>query len=322
MTLKLQRLGEDLIHEHICERYIELASRTESLKQDLGIFDRTRSDISIDIEPPPRTSKKRTKKKLPPTILDDRYNLTVEQSITSLHSNRDNSNSTTGYVLWSTTPFFLKWLLYDPQAISFRQGGIVDANVIYGMLKPSTGILELGGGTAGIMPVVLGNYVGTYICTDQRSLINRMQSNIKNNLLQLNKRRCVSKTLGFEPQFDDDEPAVNLETMPLDWEKFHLSHSTTPAELQPLAKCSTVYIVAMDVIYNDYLIDPFLRTLSLLLKFYQNKKINTHCLVGIHLRAQEVVTEFLEKAVLEFDLPFSYIQSDSLDSSRFSLYFM
>lgn len=324
MALKLQKLDQNLVHEHICERYIELGIHAESLGQDLGIYDKAGAETSVDIEPPLASSKKRSKRKQIPTILDDRYNLSVQQSLTSLHSNRDNNNSTTGYVLWSTTPFFLRWLLYDLEAAPLRTGGFVDDFAISGMLEPSTFILELGGGTAGVMPVVLGNYVGSYICTDQRGLISKMQSNIRDNLLQLNKRRCFSNTLGITPPADEDsnDQLVRLETVPLDWEKFKISEFATAPGSQPQRGCSTAYIVAMDVVYNDYLIDPFLRTLSQLLKFYRSKGITTHCLVGIHLRAQEVVADFLEKAIEKHDLPFSYIQAKSLESSRFSMYFI
>lgn len=319
MVLRLEQLDEELIDEHICDRYIELGSRTEELSQDLGIVDSSARTITIDFEP--STPKRKGKKRVSNDGLDDRYYLEVSQAITSLHSSRDNDNSTTGFVLWCTTPFFVRWLLYDPEASPFRTGGSIEDVAVPPLLGSSTAVFELGSGTSGILPVVLGNYVSAYICTDQRGLINGMNANIKHNLLQLNKRRCVSKSLQIEAS-GDTKPTVNLETMPLDWEKFEITSQNVPFELQLAANCSTVYIVAMDVVYNDYLIDPFLRTLSQLLQHFQGLSIQTHCLIGVHMRAQDVVTDFLHKAVLEYDLPVCYIRSDTLQASRFSIYFI
>lgn len=319
MVMRMQRLVEETIDEHICERYIELAARTESLKQDLGIVDAAAKVVSVDIEPPFEKRRKAGRG----INRGDRYNLEIGQSITSLRSSRDNGNSTTGYVLWSTTPFFLRWLLYDVQASAFRDGGNVNDVVVPALLSPEVAVLELGGGTSGILPVVLGNYVGTYVCSDQRGLMNGMKANIRENLLQLNKRRCVSRSLGLEDPGDEDvKPRVRLEVLPLDWETFQIPAGELPFELKLVSECSTVYIVAMDVIYNDYLIEPFLDTLSGLWRFYKDLGSDVHSLIGVHMRAQEVASDFLEKAVIEYGLPVHYIQSESVEASRFGLYYI
>lgn len=78
--------------------------------------------------------------------------------------------------------------------------------------------------------------------------------------------------------------------------------------------------MAMDVIYKDYLIEPLLKTLLQLVDYYKSLGLNTHC--GVHLRGHEVVTDFLEKAILEFNLYLAYIHSEVLEASRFSLYHM
>ncbi|QLQ82358.1 hypothetical protein HG537_0H01190 [Torulaspora globosa] len=320
MVLRLLKLEGEFIDEHICERYIELESRTETLKQDLGIVNSGVTTIDVDFEPSV-TAKRKSKKRDPNEGLSDRYYLEISQAITSLHSSKDNDNSTTGFVLWSTTPFFIRWLLYDPEARPFRAGGYVGDVAIPPILSSSTAVVELGGGTSGILPIVLGNYVAAYICTDQKGLINGMKSNITRNLLQLNKRRCVSKSLQIDssPNPADTKPTVNLETIPLDWENPHLDNLP---EIQLASNCSTIYIVAMDVIYNDYLIDPFLETLSGLLQHFQSRNINIHCLIGVHMRAQEVVTDFLNKAMLQYNLPVHYIDCDAIRASRFSIYFI
>lgn len=350
MVVQLQILDEEILHEHVFERYIELESHLDELKQDLGVFNKSTALINIDIEPPHCLSRKRKIKKRNrnsnKNLIDDQekggfdvsYNLCIEQSITSLFSSQDNCNSTTGYVLWSTTPFFLRWLLYGDSAQPLRSGGTVKVthagatmNVqhIPNMLttpKSSTCIIELGGGISGILPVVLGNHVNRYICTDQKGILSKMKFNIRENLSQLSKRRCVSNSMNINlsaQQDDTIESIVNLEVMHLDWETFQLPESSSQLQLQEAAEnSSVVYIIAMDVIYNEFLIDPFLTTVRQLLDFFQTRNVETHCLFGIHLRAQEVVTKFLEKAIIDYQLPIHYIEDPSLDATRFSLYYI
>ncbi|CDH10461.1 probable Ribosomal N-lysine methyltransferase 5 [Zygosaccharomyces bailii ISA1307] len=327
MPFQLQPLDIDNIHEHIFECYTQLASLSNEVSQDLGIHQKT-NIVHVDIEPPDPTRYKREKLNCP-----EPYNFIIEQSLPGLYSS-SNGNSTTGFVLWSTTPAFIQWLLYDPNASELRIGGSVKtigssiARSIPAMFsgKQSTGIVELGGGVSGILPVILGNYVDYYICTDQRGILNKMKHNIRENILQLNRRRCFSQSMGINSTEDEEElagNAVNLEIMLLDWEKFKLKDNACYPHLYCLAqKSSTVYIVAMDVIYNDFLIDPFLKTLSQIRDYFIQKKLQTHCLIGIHLRAEDMVSDFLEKAVLEYRLPLNHVVDPFLESTRFSLYYI
>ncbi|AQZ15895.1 RKM5 (YLR137W) [Zygosaccharomyces parabailii] len=327
MPFQLQPLNVDNIHEHIFERYTQLVSLSDEVSQDLGIHQKT-NIVHVDIEPPLHARNKREKL----NCLES-YNFIIEQSLSGLYSS-SNGNSTTGYVLWSTTPAFIQWLLYDPNAYELRKGGSVKtigtsiARSIPAMFsgKQSTGIVELGSGVSGILPVILGNHVDYYICTDQRGILNKMKHNIRENISQLNRRHCLSQSMGITSGEDREEPAgnaVNLEIMLLDWEKFQLKDGTCYPDLYFLAqKSSTVYIVAMDVIYNDFLIDPFLKTLSQIRDYFIQKKMQTHCLIGIHLRAEDMVANFLEKAVLQYRLPVNHVVDSFLESTRFSLYYI
>lgn len=358
MSFQLLTLDEDSLYEHVFERYIELTSNSTSLKQDLGILDRSKTNVQVDIEPftsnNDLSALKGKQKKKNEKLQNNFYTMQVEQSLTSLNSSKDNNNSTTGYVLWSTTPFFLKWLLYHPSAESLRSGGEVEVisvsdpneiskSKISRMLNNNTnniiesnpiGVLELGSGISGILPVVLGNFVNSYISTDQRGILNKLKSNIKENLLQINRRTCVSKSLNLNHESIDnseDKEALpsskvilNLEVMPLDWENFDISK---PANIDPelihLCKNSkTIHILAMDVIYNEFLIDSFLNTLKQLRTLFKKHNVETHCVIGIHLRSQEVVTEFLERAIIEYELPIHYIKSPFVETSRFSFYYI
>lgn len=349
MSVKLVSLDEDSLYEHIFERYVELGRHTESLKQDLGIQQRDASTLEIDIEPPLPSvdSIKPRKRKGSKRTEGERYNILVEQSLSDLNSSVSNNNSTTGYVLWSSTPFFLRWLLYNPEAQPFREGsnvveimereGTATIPSMYSSTsarQESVGILELGTGISPLMASVLCNHVSAYVCTDQRGILNRLKYNLKENLSQITRRQCISATLGIEseiesaaPENDDGEemyrtrrkPMVQLEVQELDWEKFD-AKTPHPYLDQLSSSCGTVYILAMDVIYNEYLIDPFLNTLSALRNYFSENNITVSCLVGVHLRSQDIVTQFLEQAVIEHELPVQYIHSTTIEESRYALY--
>ncbi|CAR28866.1 ZYRO0F13772p [Zygosaccharomyces rouxii] len=318
MVFHLKPFDVDNIHEHIFDRYTLLESLADGLSQDLGIHQRDEI-VQVDIEPPITTKvkgKRKASKGLQP------YNFTIRQSIAGLNSS-SNANSTTGYVLWSTTPTFARWLLYDGNALPLREED-TDTSIpaIFSGSK-STAVVELGSGISGILPIVLGDQVDHYVCTDQKGILSKLKYNIEENLLQFNRRRCISEFLQIEPPSNEDQQRRNtrLEIMELDWEKFNgptaQTHLTRISE-----ECSTVHIVAMDVIYNDFLIDPFLKTLNHLRNYYLNEGLITHCIVGIHLRAQDVVEAFLERAILEYNLPICSVEDPFLEKTRVSLYYI
>ncbi|QHS74874.1 S-adenosylmethionine-dependent methyltransferase [Saccharomyces paradoxus] len=364
MSFKLWLLDEETIYEHVFERYMQLEGQSGKLPQDLGIQDRSGCVLEIAIEPSGLESgkkKKRVRRRNKADAFEedrevavDSYHVSVEQSISSLHSSRDNGNSTTGYVLWSTTPFFINWLLYNASAAPFRLGTQVE--VVRGSpceghmlelpkLIDLTGadhskrcILELGAGIAGILPVVLGNFVDIYVSTDQKGILNKLKDNIMENLSQLTRKQCISESLRLElPTLEPvdngatatksalPKSTLNLEVAALDWEKINLqdkkTHSLHP-ELSLIGEtCSSVYVIAMDVIYNEYLIDPFLKTLEQLKHWFRiTYSLQFHALVGIHLRSQEVTTLFLEKAIIEHDFTVYDIIDQVLQESRFNFY--
>ncbi|GAV55275.1 hypothetical protein ZYGR_0AS05990 [Zygosaccharomyces rouxii] len=318
MVFRLRPLDLDNIHEHIFDRYTLLESLANGLSQDLGIHQRDEV-VQLDIEPPIPT-KAKGKRKAPKDLQP--YNFTIRQSITGLNSS-SNDNSTTGYVLWSTTPTFAQWLLYDANASPLREED-TDTNIptIFSGLK-STAVVELGSGIAGILPIVLGDHVDHYVCTDQKGILNKLKYNIEENLLQFNRRRCVSEFLHLELPSNEDQQrkSTRLEVMELDWEKFNGTNPHTPLT-RISQECSTVFIVAMDVVYNDFLIGPFLKTLSQLRNYYLNQGLTTRCLIGIHLRAQDIVETFLEKAILDYDLPVCSVEDPFLEKTRVSLYYI
>lgn len=316
------------------------------------------------------------------SIVKNTFNFIVDQSLTCLNSSRDNNNSTTGFVLWSITPFFLKWLLYDPTANAFRSGisnyllgreSLEEEEIDTPLKKDNPHVqissilnlqsisnkeiaknskeghkkcvIELGSGISGILPIVLGNYVDYYIGTDQQGILNKLKYNIKENCSQITLREIYSKSLNIEPCDDDssivekndtdterkapERPKLFLEIECIDWETFKLDTESISSLYPSLdtmkqLESKTVYIVAMDVIYNDFLIKPFLNTIQQLRDYYleddNNKSATVIILIGVHLRSQEVVITFLEQAI-ERDI-WSVYSIDTLEwkKSRFNLY--
>ena len=119
--------------------------------------------------------------------------------------------------------------------------------------------------------------------------------------------------------------ARSIEVEELNWEKFDpkVNHRYLT---QVKDNCDTVYIVAMDVIYNEYLIEPFLTTIINLRSFFSDADKqrttppNVRCLIGVHLRSQDIVTQFLEQAVINHELSVYSIADNALDASRYAIY--
>ncbi|KAH3901994.1 S-adenosylmethionine-dependent methyltransferase SCDLUD_001782 [Saccharomycodes ludwigii] len=354
--------SQDTIYEHIFERYIELENNSNYLKQDLGIQNRSLELIEIDIDPPPENyssnnnnnNQKRNKGKKSKSVktrennnyqnkcINDSYHLSINQSLCSLNSTQNN-NSTTGFVLWQSSPLFIKWLLYQESASFFRNGHTSSdsKDTILPLCDESTILLELGCGISGILPIILSNYVCTYIATDQNSILNKLKKNILSNINEINKREVISKTLGITKSQDEEfenykqskndnhntKKEVVLEICPLDWE-----HPMSPATdlflntliTSPLKQNNNLLILAMDVIYNTYLIEPFLSTIDTIFQKYSKKNFfsgKVQCFVGIQLRTQDVVEEFLIKAVEKHQFMVKFIDDPMfLNKSRFAYY--
>ncbi|CUS24088.1 LAQU0S13e03004g1_1 [Lachancea quebecensis] len=331
MAVKLRLLDEDGIYEHLFERYSLLQKHADELKQDLGIVSRSCGDLEVSFEPQPHSHVK------------EPFNFEISQSLSSLSSSRDNNNSTTGYVVWSTTPFFLQWLLYSRSGAIFGQGGTIEVegdpfHSTYEMpaifssrvvdpadspdarVTPQHIIVELGAGIAGILCVALANYVDKYVCTDQKALLNGLKRNIKHNIDELRLRNMESSTLDFEIS-RRTALKTELDVLALDWESFDLKSPNLHALLTP-ASLSTVCILSMDVVYNEYLIEPFLRTLKKLLQSYRASGHSPFAVLGIQLRDQDVVEIFLSTAVVQFELRVCAIVDPDIEKTRFGLYYI
>ncbi|AMD18988.1 HBR087Wp [Eremothecium sinecaudum] len=319
--LAFHSLNDESIYIHVFERYMELEAYIDELDQNLGIVARDTTTVQLEISRD--------------NINDfyDNYSLQVRQSLTSLNSSKDNNNSTTGYVLWNSTPFFIKWLLYDDDAEVLRNGGeanlLESENCVSLKIDPlftgdkNTCIIELGSGVSGVMATILANYVRKYVVTDQKGIIKKLTENLLNNKEQVRRRRIISQSNSALNTFRKTELLCNLEILALDWEIFCNPKITIDNVLLPEEGCNSVYITAFDVIYNEYLITPFVATLSKLLHWYVNMKdIKAAALIVVQLRTQDVLQCFLETVTIKYELKCHHLVNSQLQKSRFAVYYI
>ena len=201
----------------------------------------------------------------------------------------DLEGGTTGAVLWRATLYLARW-------ISSEKSGFWQL----GLLKEDAQIVELGCGISGLLALSLSKVLqsGTYLLTDQKYVIKRLEANLDNN-----KAERTSKGLL--------KSGLTIKTMPLDWETDEASNV-----LNALDKNShgVDLVVACDCVYNDHLIAPFVNTcIDLCLLGSQEKVNRTMILIAQQLRSADVLEAWLEimmKAFTLFRIPESMLSSD------------
>lgn len=197
--------------------------------------------------------------------------LIVQQSPTLLHSDRD--AGTTGAVVWKVTPLFADWIssdhMRDLQALIFS--------------KEST-ILELGCGISGIVALTLAPKLARYIATDQEYVFKLLRQNLSTNA----PKPKVTKTKVKE------EPLSNINLIALDWESSIIS--SLPQLLSDVADplpCKISAVIACDCIYNETLIEPFVRTCAELCQLKRSTETPTMCIIAQQLRSDIVFEAWL-----------------------------
>ncbi|AGO13699.1 AaceriAGL174Wp [[Ashbya] aceris (nom. inval.)] len=314
--LQLCLLDEESLYSHVYERYIELDRYAETLDQDLGIHASDSEALVLDISPDK------------PTKGSDTYSLTVAQSLTSLRSSTVNNNSTTGYVLWSGTPFFLRWLLYSPAATPLRDGDevtVTDSSTqslhlpaLFSTPAHPVCVVELGAGAAGVAATVLANYVDRYLVSDQKAILKPLRANLLTNIHEVSRRVVCSE---YTPELSSNRRTsarCELELIALDWERI----TPLPTALRP-ADASHVHVLALDVVYNDFLIPPLLAAIKRLLRWYADEHaVKATAYVLVQLRAQDILQSFLEHAIIDLRLRCYYLDEELLRKSRFALYYI
>ncbi|MCJ1393356.1 hypothetical protein MMC18_006229 [Xylographa bjoerkii] len=200
--------------------------------------------------------------------------ITIQQSPTVLSSNR--SEGTTGAVLWRVSPLFADWISCPENFMKSHS-----------ILRPDSLVLELGCGIAGVVGLALAPQIGRYIATDQEYLLKTLKQNIsKNSILPkaakpLKRSNKPASKMNARPRGNS-----NIEVVALDWELNSVS------SLPDLVGGTNIVdvLIGCDCIYNEALIDPFVRTCTEIceLRTQDGKWPPTVCMVAQQLRSPDV----------------------------------
>lgn len=197
-------------------------------------------------------------------------------------------------VVWRISPLFAAW-------VSSRQNILFENDI----LNSSSTVLELGCGVSGIVALALGPCIGKYIATDQDYALKLLRQNVACNSTPSSKpdRRKLRRE-----QNGPKKPAKaihnadpeKIQVMALDWELDSLR--TLPGLLEA-GECNTSgsvkggvdAVVACDCIYNEALIELFVKTCAEICRLRQDEPESkpTVCIVAQQLRSPEVFESWL-----------------------------
>jgi len=207
---------------------------------------------------------------------------TIYQSPDLLSSNRD--GGTTGAVIWTVTPLFAEW-------IASGQNSILQASI----LSQQSTVIELGCGVSGILALTMAPKLGRYIATDQDYVFKILRQNLSENAP---RSRNGSKRSGMHHGKNTTKQASNasqhnIDLVILDWETSVIS--SLPSVLgdgTDDTSCNISAVIACDCIYNEALVESFVRTCAELcqLKISGNP---TLCVIAQQLRSNIVFEAWL-----------------------------
>jgi len=207
--------------------------------------------------------------------------LIITQSPGLLSSNR--KGGTTGAVVWKITPLFAQWIASDGCFLFWK-----------GVLGNMSTVLELGCGISGILAVVLGPKVGRFIATDQEYVFKLLKGNIVENTPRpkdVKEPKKQSKGSGA-----NESMSSNIDVVALDWESNSVSNLQAMliggSNGEPQAIDA---VIACDCIYNEVLIEPFVRTCAetCQLSYVSSSGKPTVCIIAQQLRSDIVFEAWL-----------------------------
>ncbi|KAK9474032.1 uncharacterized protein V1510DRAFT_413421 [Dipodascopsis tothii] len=253
----------DDVAEHVYELY---TSRAPPERTNLGYVARTRTvAVTVAVDAAWGRTTRTRRRPAAATAIE----LEVAQSLDLLNAPK---GSTTGAVLWTVSPLLGEWLLTPGTALADL------------LRRPGQRIIELGAGSAGVLGglLALGSRGGTYVATDVGVLLPLLRRNLAAVLEQLQNAigapAYVSDTVG-----GGGTDGVRVEAVELDWE--------APGDSDAAAFGPWDVVVAADTVYNDFLVEPLVRTLRRL------ASPSTHVVLAMQLRTHDVVEAFLSEAL-------------------------
>lgn len=125
-------------------------------------------------------------------------------------------------------------------------------------------VVELGSGVVGVLASTLSTRCELFVATDQKHVLKLLAKNIENNR----------------------QPKANTKIVEFDWENIEFGVSNLESTLE---RRQVDFVLAFDTIYNSFLLDHFIAATKTICNS------ETIVVVGIQLRDEDVLSEFLEK---------------------------
>ncbi|KZS94571.1 hypothetical protein SISNIDRAFT_549120 [Sistotremastrum niveocremeum HHB9708] len=192
----------------------------------------------------------------------------------------------TGSVLWQASVVLAQIVLM--QYHDHR----LDVPHLFDRSKLATShILELGAGI-GLLSIILSPLAQRYTATDLEPLLPLIRKNIMHNLppSKPSSPQGGSKHTHTPPNLNTNR-RVSIESC--DWIALHQTPESSRHRYFTLTNSDTVdLLIAVDCIYNPALVPPLVSTLN----HYANPG-HTAVLVMVELRAEDVISEFLDQWV-------------------------
>jgi len=187
-------------------------------------------------------------------------------------------------VLWKITPLFAGWLAWEGNWL-FKEG----------FLSEESTVLELGCGISGVVAMGLAPRVGRYVATDQEYVFKCLRRNLEGNAVT---RKVTSMVKYGKKQKRGvvDASAMNVELLALDWETSSLEGMDGLLGLDSAGGGQGLDLVlACDCIYNEALIEPFVRTCVELCRLSRRMEVErpTLCVIAQQLRSHVVFDAWL-----------------------------
>ncbi|KAI9821242.1 MAG: hypothetical protein M1827_003977 [Pycnora praestabilis] len=181
-------------------------------------------------------------------------------------------------------------------------------NVLFqtSILSTNSIVLELGCGISGLVGMLLAPMVNRYIATDQDYVFKLLKQNLSENTQSFGTnphRKRKSKHARGKQSTDTQQKtqASNVDVMALDWELDSTSTlldflSSSPTNLDTIDSTHLDAVIACDCIYNEALVDPFVRTCAEicgLSRTQTNSPRTPVCIVAQQLRSSDVFEAWL-----------------------------
>ncbi|KAF2237051.1 hypothetical protein EV356DRAFT_42403 [Viridothelium virens] len=167
----------------------------------------------------------------------------------------------------------------------------------HGVIGPHSKVVELGCGVAGVVLLAIAPLVGQYIATDQQYILQHLYRNVEANVhvFQARKRSGARRKCN-----EADRRTSSFAVSDTDWKIRKLDWETDSAVgLSELKDASMIF--AVDCIYNESLVEPFIRTCADICRFRSHQTSpTTLCVIAQQLRSEDVFETFMKSFIRTF----------------------